>query len=207
MSEELTRWGPCLPCLLELGQQLPACTGSQVYHHTCKPHTKNFTGDKCGCVTPPSLCLEGNWGDITIYPISLENIVPDYQEEAKDSKRGRWQLYTQNSGVLASNQSQSWNQDPVPGQPKRVTSSSLISQASLARLKWLTKSAVKSAAKMAAKLAAMMARKLDQNVDSGTDENYGCDYGDQSARSDSEATIASANQRTEIRWIPMWRPD
>ena len=144
-------------------------------------------------------------------PISLENIVPDYQEEAKDSKGGRWQLYPQNSGVLASNQSQSWNQDPVPSQPRRVTSPSLISQASLARLKWLTKSAVKSAAKMAAKLAAIMARKLDtrldlkmdQNVDSRTDANRL----DQSAYSDSTATIAAANQRTEIQRRSLWRPD
>ena len=174
MSEELTRWGPCLPCLLNLGQQLPASTGSPVYHHFCQPHSQDFTGNKCGCVMPSSLCLNGKWEDLNQYPISLENIEPNYQEEAKDFKRGRWQHYPQNSGVPASSQSQSRIYNPVSSQPKRVTSSSLISLASLARLVGLTKSAPKLAAKVAAKMAAKLARVLDTKLDRKMDQNVDC---------------------------------
>ena len=196
-----------MPCLLNLGQQLPASTGSPVYHHFCQPHSPDFTGNKCGCVMPSSLCLNGKWDDLNQYPIYLENMEPNYQEEAKDFKRGRWQLYPQNSGVPTSSQSKSWISNPVSSQPKRVTSSSLISLASLARLVGLTKPAPKLAAKVAAKLARKLDTKLDWKMDQNVDSQADAFYGDQSARSDSEATIASANQRTEIRWISLWRPD
>ena len=197
-----------MPCLLNLGQQLPASSGSPVYHHFCKPHPQDFTGNKCGCVISSSLCIIEKWDDPNQYPISLENIKPDYQEEAKEPKRGRWQHYPQNSGVPAVSQSKTRISEPELSQPKRVTSFSLISLASLARLVGLTKSAPKLAAKVVAKMAAKLARvldtkldwKMDQKVDSRADANCG----NQSARSDSEATIGSANQRTAIRWTRLW---